>query len=132
VDCIEAFCKDAETIDQVKETITQVFAGKVCPKCGRHYGDNEEGGRCYNKPCQTEKDPINGYPMGPLLVTPRGVLFSSVHRAKGLEAQRVFIIRNADAPMPHPMAKLGWERVQENNLVYVAITRAIHELVWVT
>lgn len=58
-----------------------------------------------------------------------GVLLSSVHRAKGLEAQRVFILE--PGLMPHPMAKQTWEQEQEQNIKYVAITRAINELVFV-
>lgn len=61
-----------------------------------------------------------------------GILLSSVHKAKGLEAKRVFILQLENASMPHPMAKTAWEREQEMNIKYVAITRAINELVWVT
>lgn len=60
-----------------------------------------------------------------------GVKLSSVHRSKGLEAKRVFILQPEGASMPHPMAKSAWQREQEMNLKYVAITRAIEELVWV-
>ena len=60
-----------------------------------------------------------------------GIKLSSVHKAKGLEADRVFILVPKEAPMPHPMAKSIWEYEQEMNLKYVAITRAISELVWV-
>jgi superfamily I DNA/RNA helicase len=62
----------------------------------------------------------------------QGIKLSSVHKAKGLEAKRVFILMPKKAPMPHPMAKSSWERVQEMNIKYVAITRAIEELVWVS
>jgi len=58
-----------------------------------------------------------------------GILLSSVHRAKGLEAPRVFILE--PGLMPHPMAKTHWQKEQEQNLKYVAITRAIQTLVWV-
>ena len=60
-----------------------------------------------------------------------GIRLSSVHKAKGLEAKRVFILMPPEAPMPHPMAKSAWEVTQEMNLKYVAITRAIENLVWV-
>lgn len=61
-----------------------------------------------------------------------GIRLSSVHKAKGLEAKRVFILTPKEAPMPHPMAKSAWEKDQELNIKYVAITRAIEELVWVS
>jgi superfamily I DNA/RNA helicase len=59
-------------------------------------------------------------------------MLSSIHKAKGLEARRVFFIRTEKAPCPHPMAKTAWAREQEQNLCYVAITRAIEELVYVS
>lgn len=62
----------------------------------------------------------------------QGIRLSSVHKAKGLEAQRVFFIRTKDAPCPHPMARTSWARAQEQNLLYVGITRAIEELIWVS
>lgn len=58
-----------------------------------------------------------------------GVLLASVHRAKGLEADRVFILK--PGLMPHPMAKSAWAQEQEQHLRYVAITRAIKTLVYV-
>lgn len=51
------------------------------------------------------------------------ILLSSVHRAKGLEADDIFIIK--PHLMPHSMAKLDWEREQEQNLIYVAHTRGL-------
>ena len=61
-----------------------------------------------------------------------GVLLSSIHKAKGLEADRVFLIEPEGAPVPHPMAKQDWEIEQEWNLRYVAITRAKKELIYVS
>lgn len=55
-----------------------------------------------------------------------GVVFSSVHKAKGLEAKRVFVLH--PELMPHPMAKQEWEKTQERNIQYVAYTRALEEL----
>ena len=54
------------------------------------------------------------------------VTFSSIHRAKGLEAERVFILR--PELMPHPKAKKEWEAVQESNCIYVAYTRSKQSL----
>jgi DNA helicase-2/ATP-dependent DNA helicase PcrA len=61
--------------------------------------------------------------------TNSGVVFSSVHRAKGLEANRIFILHQE--LLPHPKAKSGWEQVQEQNCMYVAITRSKNKLFWV-
>jgi len=55
------------------------------------------------------------------------VKLSTIHRAKGLEARRVFILNFNDLPHLKPNQK-PWERIQELNLKYVAITRAINEL----
>ena len=58
------------------------------------------------------------------------IRLSSIHRAKGLEANRVFFFNPAN--VPHPMAKSPEAKAQEHNLKFVATTRAIHELVYVT
>lgn len=57
----------------------------------------------------------------------RGIVLSTVHKSKGLEADRVFIVRPDNLPM-----KVGkaWEYQQEQNLHYVAITRAKKELIY--
>ena len=62
----------------------------------------------------------------------KGIKLSSIHKAKGLEAKRVFLLEPHGATVPHPMAKTSWQREQEMNLRYVAITRAIEELVYVS
>jgi DNA helicase II / ATP-dependent DNA helicase PcrA len=59
----------------------------------------------------------------------RVVFLSSVHRSKGLESNRIFIIR--PDLMPHPSAKKPWQLKQEQNLHYVAVTRAKSELYFV-
>lgn len=51
-----------------------------------------------------------------------GVCFSSIHKSKGLENERVFIM--CPELLPHPMAKKAWQIEQEKNLEYVAYTRA--------
>jgi superfamily I DNA/RNA helicase len=48
---------------------------------------------------------------------------STVHKAKGREWGSVYVYGFADY-MPSPMAKQAWEIEQENNLIYVAFTRA--------
>jgi DNA helicase-2/ATP-dependent DNA helicase PcrA len=55
-----------------------------------------------------------------------GPIFSTVHRAKGLEADEVYILR--PDLMPSFWAEKPEEVQQEMNLLYVAITRAKHIL----
>jgi len=55
------------------------------------------------------------------------IKLSTIHRAKGLEAIRVFILNFDDLPHYKPTQK-QWERIQEQNLKYVAITRALNDL----
>lgn len=59
------------------------------------------------------------------------VWLSSVHRAKGLENERVYNIR--PELLPGPWAESGtWQYAQEMCLKFVMITRAKHELVFVS
>lgn len=51
-----------------------------------------------------------------------GICLSTIHKAKGLEADNVFIL--CPSLMPSKHAKKEWEKIAEANLIYVAITRA--------
>jgi superfamily I DNA/RNA helicase len=59
-----------------------------------------------------------------------GICLSTIHKSKGLEADRVFIIHEDLMPSKH--AKKDWEKLQEKNLMYVAYTRAKSVLGFVT
>jgi superfamily I DNA/RNA helicase len=59
-----------------------------------------------------------------------GTIFSSVHRAKGLESETVYIIRPDILPLLR-VNQLEWEIQQEMNLKYVALTRSKNKLVFV-
>jgi DNA helicase II / ATP-dependent DNA helicase PcrA len=50
------------------------------------------------------------------------ILLSSTHRAKGLEADRVWVLRDTYC---------AWPGAEEENLLYVAITRSKQELIYV-
>lgn len=52
----------------------------------------------------------------------QGVCLSTIHKAKGLESDRVFIL--CHSTMPSKMAHHDWEKIQEKNLQFVAYTRA--------
>jgi superfamily I DNA/RNA helicase len=60
-----------------------------------------------------------------------GICLSTVHKAKGLESNNVFIIRPDKFYLKHAM-RVEWMAEQERNLVYVAYTRAKHFLGFVT
>lgn len=59
------------------------------------------------------------------------VVCSTVHRAKGLEAPRVFIL-GWTLYFGKPRTSRGDFPIEESNLEYVAITRAQQRLTWVT
>ena len=60
-----------------------------------------------------------------------GVRLSSIHRAKGLEADRVFWLQPPEARLREDKMQ-PWELQQEQNLSYVATTRSVNELVHVS
>ena len=55
-----------------------------------------------------------------------GISLSTIHKAKGLEANNVYIA--CESLMPSKSAKKDWEIRQEYNLMYVAYTRAKNTL----
>jgi len=57
------------------------------------------------------------------------VTLSSVHRAKGLEWKEVFLLDPWRIPSKY--AQQGWQKEQEMNLLYVAITRAQRRLTYI-
>lgn len=59
-----------------------------------------------------------------------GVLLSTVHRAKGLECPRVYILKPDKLPLVWPKQQ-PWEAEQELHIKYVALTRATDTLTFV-
>jgi len=58
-----------------------------------------------------------------------GVVFSTVHKAKGSEAKNVYILN--PQLMPHPMARTEEDMVQEMNVLFVALSRSKEKMVFV-
>ena len=56
------------------------------------------------------------------------VTLSTVHKAKGREWDRVYLY-GRERYMPSGYAKQDWQKEQERNLIYVAVTRAKRELI---
>lgn len=59
-----------------------------------------------------------------------GWTFSSVHRAKGLQAETVYILNPEKLPLRWKGQQL-WEVEQEQNIRYVALTRSKNKLIFV-
>lgn len=115
-DCLLCFTENAKTVEEVIKKITAIFTdGRECPRCKKQGKEDQ-------KECWECKVPLR--PAG-------GIRLSSIHKAKGLEADRVFLLQPRGGECPHPMAKTSWQMEQEYNLLYVAITRAKHELTYV-
>ncbi len=59
---------------------------------------------------------------------PRVFTLSTVHKSKGREWPTVYLL-NRMKLMPSPFARQEWQQQQEDNLIYVAVTRAMSALV---
>jgi len=59
------------------------------------------------------------------------VTLSSIHKSKGLEFDRVFVL-DADKYMPSKWARQDWQKIQESNLCYIAATRARKDLRYIS
>jgi Superfamily I DNA and RNA helicases len=62
-----------------------------------------------------------------ITATDNPIKLSTIHRAKGLENNRVFILNYDELPYLRTQQK-EWEKIQELNLKYVAVTRTLQEL----
>jgi superfamily I DNA/RNA helicase len=84
--------------------------------------------RCRDSKRHQVKDLVDE--IGRLFVKPNrpAVLLSSVHKAKGKEWPRVYWLQVASK---YRGTRQEWQDVQEMNLMYVAATRAMRELVLV-
>lgn len=60
------------------------------------------------------------------------IVCSSVHKAKGLEARRVFVLRSTLHPaLPKGKVRTPKQAIEEANIEYVAVTRSQDALIWV-
>lgn len=60
----------------------------------------------------------------------RGICLTTVHKAKGLEAEKALLLDTPLYKVFQARAKYPWQREQEVNIEYVAVTRAKRELVY--
>lgn len=54
------------------------------------------------------------------------IILSTIHKSKGLESDRVIILDFKLLPSKYAIHE--WQKIQENNLIYVAITRSMNYL----
>ena len=59
-----------------------------------------------------------------------GIVLSTVHKFKGLEAANVFVLEPQLIPFPYNVTQ-EWQKQQERNIDYVARTRAVHRLEYI-
>lgn len=115
-DCIVIFTEGLDSTAALVEKIESIFTdGVECPRCG----------------CKGKVDQTDCYKCKVKLIKTTGIQFSTIHKSKGLEWNRVFIMEPKGSGVPHPMAKGEWQIKQEWCLRFVAITRAIKHLTYV-
>ena len=86
------------------QTLNAIYLGSGCVNTG-------ELRAVINNLCREAKNAVN---------------LTTIHGAKGLEALRVFHLK--PDLVPHSRAVQEWEKIQERNLAFVALTRARSEL----
>jgi len=55
----------------------------------------------------------------------------TIHAAKGLESENVYFVKAGSCEYFKEKAETNWEKQQEDNLYYVACTRALQNLVFI-
>lgn len=60
----------------------------------------------------------------------RGVCLSTVHKAKGMEAHSVYVLQPGLFTQSQQRCKQPWQRIQERNIHYVALTRAKRQMIY--
>lgn len=60
--------------------------------------------------------------------TPKNLTLCTAHKSKGREWHRVYLL-GRNKYMPSKFARQDWQVEQENNLIYVSVTRSKNELI---
>lgn len=98
VECVLAIGEDCDTVGELLDRLQSLF----------------------------EDQPTNAVASLQTDARPVPIVLSTIHRAKGLECDTVFVI---DAPVPR--ARTPVQEQQERNIRYVALTRSKHRLTFV-
>lgn len=111
VEIEKAFIKeDVDKVERIKDKYNSALL--FCDKCTLEDG------------VHTVVDQINN-----VFSEGKGVCLSTVHKAKGLEADRAFLLERDLYSVFKKRARQPWQLEQEKNIEYVAVTRAKMELV---
>jgi superfamily I DNA/RNA helicase len=94
-------------IDTVQATQEQATLAHLTGRINTLFGDTQPGQR------------------------PANLTLSTVHKSKGREWNQVYLF-GANRYMPSPFARQDWQKAQETNLLYVAVTRAKQQLTHVS
>lgn len=104
--------KDAR-IEQVNDTVDTILV--IVEECNAQ-------GQMKVEDVAAQIDSLFGDNVSSMLV------LSTIHKSKGREWKDVYWLDRAGL-CPSKFARLDWQKAQENNLCYVAATRAQHELI---
>ena len=86
-----------------------------------------QNGEGWDRTFAQSRDGIVRHVQNIFRVEGRGAVnLSTIHRCKGLEADRVFLLNPLD--IPHENAQEDWQIEQEWNLMYIALTRSKQDL----
>lgn len=105
----------AETLNDKIDTILVIMEG---------LGQNATVDDLRNRIMSMFEDTPDGFPA-------QNFTLSTVHKSKGLEWERVFLL-GREKFMPSRFARQDWQMAQEINLMYVAVTRSMDTLIEVS
>lgn len=122
----------------LSELRTQIAAhGHDNPEKSRRYQEFLEKIKCINAIIDYAKSQSLALPISKLISIifkqeENAVKLLTIHKSKGLEATRVFLIMTYDGKylLPSQYAEQDWEQLQEKHLEFVALTRAKKALIF--
>lgn len=140
ISTVDKLCKPYERVEELVRKLTDWLAKEQAKEMAKRYPsqnridalqDRADCLVCFTEGVSTVQDVTNK--INAIFTDDKvgaGVRLSSIHKAKGLESKNVFILRPPNGPRTDKMK--DWQLQQESNLSYVAVTRAIETLTYVT
>ena len=127
-DCYTYFEKELQKIDErvVKKTHCTLIEAKDSDM-HKTYEDKVQAIQILSEGLTTCSEVINHIEEIFKDENGQGICLSTIHKSKGLESDRVFVLCEEKLFLKSAM-RIDWQAEQEKNLVYVLITRAKHYL----